>query len=134
MAEPLRNGHDAHVDGEALAEALAVRLREVVPSRYEIDSRLGDVAIWPKDAPDDWCAISVGRILDQVGDADYFIRSACYSVLDTAQDIITKDAAEPWPGSVPSTPGVAIEDGRIELWYGDRADPSLTLRSIDAGR
>ncbi len=120
-----------HVDGTTLAEALVLRLVEVVPPRYELDAWNGHVRISGTSLGR--CAIGVTAIVEQDGDRDRNLLSACRSVLDGVQDHITLDTTEPWPGGVPSTPGVAIETDQILLWYGERAHPLLALRPIDIG-
>lgn len=122
------------MDGIAVAEALALRLREVVPPGYLIEADAGLIGICPAGSSTLWCAIDIAAVVDQGGDAEYFIRAACYFGLGTVQDMIMEHTTELWPGTVPTVPGVAIESGMVRLWYGDENRTLLHLRAIELVR
>lgn len=119
------------MDGRLLAEALAHRLQEVVPPDYVVVARGGLVWTGRRDGSGGGAATTVEAIVDQSGDLVRRLVSACDSTLDLTQDIVVQDSRELWPGTVPTSPRVAVRAGQIVLWYGGETGPVLYLPPID---
>jgi len=133
VASEVRLGPDV----EQLAEELAERMREVVPSG--IDVRAGKGMLWFKDFL--WSAFHeqsppisgsyACHVLNMEGDLDNRLVEACSHALDDLQDFVDENTGEPWPGqtTVPS-PGACIQGSDVLLWYGNIDKPVLRLRPL----
>jgi hypothetical protein len=120
------------VDGVVLAELLAERLHEVVPPDFAVVSNRGLVMIRRRDGSGGAVAASVGDIVDQPGDPLVHVVAACHCALDLVQDAVVEDTANLWPGTVPTSPQVAVGGRQIRLWYEGNGEPGpvLELRPI----
>jgi len=124
-------------DAEQLAEELAERMREVVPSGIDVRADRG--MLWFKDFL--WSALHeqsppisgsyACQVLKKEGDPDNRLVEACSHALDDLQDFVDQNTREPWPGqtTVPS-PGACIEGREVLLWYGHIEHPVLRLRPL----
>ena len=124
-------GHAVPVDGRTLAQALADRLQAVVPPEHLVEARDGLVWTRRRDGTRGGAATGVTDIVDGSDDPLRSLLWACDATLDLVQDMVVKDSAELWPGTVPTAPRVEVRAGRIHLRYaaGDRT--ILELAPID---
>jgi hypothetical protein len=129
------SGNLCLVDGIELAELLAERLHEVVPADYAVVADRGLVMIRRRDGSSAGGVAGLRDIVDQPGDALMHVMSACHCAIDLVQDLVVEDTANMWPGTVPTSPRVAVAGRRLRLWYGreGEAGPVLELRPIVLG-
>jgi hypothetical protein len=118
-----------------MAELLAERLQEIVPPDYAVVATRGLVVVSRRDGSGGGGAAGISDIADQPGDPLIHMMSACHSALDLVQDFVVEDTANLWPGTVPTSPRVAVGGTQIRLWYGSEreARPVLELRPIVLG-
>jgi hypothetical protein len=123
------------VELEALAHALAVRLRAVAPSvcRVVVEKAM----IWLRDADGHGAGIDIAfaASFPDSGSGAERVRSAAGTALQQAQDELAITTTDPWPrrgsGELPAPRAELTSDGAtVRLLYGDPADPVLELEPI----
>src|SRR5262245_16614176 len=121
-----------------LAQATAASIDLVLPSGFHCHA--DDDAITIEEAEGLWTSTLFGELVGQGGDEDTEIAHAAWAVLNSFQDFVIEGKdfrGDNWPGPREGTlpqPGTAVVNGKLEMWYGERAAPSLTLLSIDVAR
>ena len=117
---------------QELAEALAVRLDDVLPdglyARADDDRVVvlrGDQVLGGSAAP---------RIID--GDVSHRqLVTAVYATINAVQDVVAEELTTPWPARSQRMPQPQARlDGRmLYAWFGPAERPVLALRPLDVG-
>ena len=123
-------GNLLRVNGQEVAVHLARTLDAVVPDGFKVEAREGHIRMFIP-ARGSWAVNGVAEIVEQAGDLEENIITACYSILDAVQDFVSEELTEPWPRRDMPMPGAQIRGRRVELWYGDAETPILTLEPLD---
>jgi hypothetical protein len=124
-----------NADIEALADALAIRLRAVVPSAVRVVAERATVFLRDADGHEIGIDIAAHASFPEAGsDADR-VRAAAASTLEAAQDETTTVTTEPWPlrgrGELPNAHADFTAGGdTVRLFYGDPAAPVLELEPL----
>ena len=118
-----------------LAAELAIRLNEVAPDGFTVEAENAYVTVR-----------HLGELVGRSGAAEYLdsvagnqspveaIERAARVILDTVRDYFVDISTRPWPGERSGAePGVVMSGSVLEMWFGDRSDPVLTLRALDLG-
>jgi hypothetical protein len=126
-----------------LVDELVERLAAVVPPNFLVfASASGErVEISATDPPVFGYGGDVKDIAEQVnGDYESNVALAAASAMSQAQSYICDVLDTAWPpqssglriepGHSSPTPGAAVRDGRIHLWFGDERQPALVLEPI----
>jgi hypothetical protein len=121
------------VSSPDLATELAIRLNEVAPAGFTVEAENNQVTVR-----------HLGELVGRSGAAEVLdsvegtqspveaIERAARVILDTVRDYFVDTSTRPWPGERSGAdPGVSMSGSVLELWFGDRSDPVLTLRAID---
>jgi hypothetical protein len=121
------------VSSPGLAAELAIRLNEVAPAGFTVEAENNQVTVR-----------HLGELVGRSGAAEVLdsvegtqspveaIERAARVILDTVRDYFVDISTRPWPGERSGAdPGVLMSGSVLELWFGDRSDPVLTLRAID---
>ena len=121
------------VSSPDLAAELAIRLNEVAPAGFTVEAENNQVTVR-----------HLGELVGRSGAAEVLdsvegtqspveaIERAARVILDTVRDYFVDISTRPWPGERSGAdPGVSMSGSVLELWFGDRSDPVLTLRAID---
>lgn len=116
-----------------LAVALASRLNEVAPDGFTVEAENTDVTVR-----------HLGELVGRSGAARYLdavegnqspveaVERAARVILDTVRAYFVDISTRPWPGERSGAdPGVLISGSVLEMWFGDRSNPVLTLRALD---
>jgi hypothetical protein len=116
-----------------LAAELAIRLNEVAPDGFTVEAENAYVTVR-----------HLGELVGRSGAAEYLdsvagnqspveaIERAARVILDTVRDYFVDISTRPWPGERSGAdPGVVMSGSVLEMWFGDRSDPVLTLRALD---
>lgn len=116
-----------------LAAELAIRLNEVAPAGFTVEAEDNQVTVR-----------HLGELVGRSGAAEVLdsvegtkspveaIERAARVILDTVRDYFVDISTRPWPGERSGAdPGVLMSGSVLELWFGDRSAPVLTLRAID---
>ena len=124
------------ITADQFRRELACRVNEVFPAGFQA-SPMGD-GIW-LDAPDGYGMLQwAGHIAEDPLDLDLY-RQAGIRVLDGFQDCVSMTLREFWPMAATepehrmAMPGGKVEGTMLRLWYGDAANPVVSLRVIDLG-
>jgi hypothetical protein len=120
----------------ALAEELAIRLAEVLPPGFNARAE----GVWVHIGSPDGLGAGgwAGQVDDpERGDAADLSRYAlaAWTVLNTAQDVISETTGLPWPRANArqldlALPDSRVEDGVLYCWFGDARAPVLSLRPL----
>lgn len=116
------------MDATTLAAALAERLAQVVPAGIDVHAMGPAVSAQDRDGLG--AVFHVGAILDQDGDPERHLISACLGVLDGLQDIVAEELREPWPTRSMPGPAVVIDGRVLRPSYGAPDRPALALNPI----
>jgi len=116
-----------------LAAGLASRLNEVAPDGFTVEAENAYVTVR-----------HLGELVGRSGAAESLdsvdggqspveaIERAARVILDTVRDYFVDISTRPWPGERSGAdPGVLMSGSVLEMWFGDRSDPVLTLRALD---
>lgn len=125
--------HRPIASSPGLAAELAIRLNEVAPDGFTVEAENTYVTVR-----------HLGELVGRSGAAEYLdsvaggqspveaIERAARVILDTVRDYIVDISTRPWPGERSGAdPGVVMSGSVLEMWFGDRSDPVLTLRALD---
>lgn len=123
------------IDIDALADALATRLRAVVPSTIRVVAERAIVFLSDADGHGIGIDIAVRASFPEAGSGASRVRAAAASALEAAQDELTMVTTEPWPlrgrGELPTPNAEFTADGdTVRLFYGDPAAPILELEPL----
>jgi hypothetical protein len=123
------------VDVEALADALATRLRAVVPSAVRVVAERATVFLRDPDGHGIGIDIAFHASFPEAGSGADRVRTAAACALEAAQDELTMVTTEPWPprgrGQLPNPHADLTADGdKVRLFYGDPAAPVLELEPL----
>lgn len=125
--------HGPVASSPGLAAELAIRLNEVAPDGFTVEAENTYVTVR-----------HLGELVGRSGAAEYLdsvaggqspveaIERAARVILDTVRDYFVDISTRPWPGERSGAdPGVVMSGSVLEMWFGDRSDPVLTLRALD---
>jgi hypothetical protein len=111
---------------------LAERLNEVVPDGFAVRADGPEVQLLL--AGHVVGGSSASRILDEDGDGlpEERVGVIAAAVLSGVQDDVAENLTEPWPvaGKVMANAEAEQSGDTVEMWFGDRRDPLIRLRSI----
>ncbi|MCC5947528.1 MAG: hypothetical protein JJT89_03640 [Nitriliruptoraceae bacterium] len=115
---------------DALVDAVAPALPDGFQARLDVEN--GGIAFERPGVPHIRVGVGVQPLVEQPGEVDRRLASACWSVLSAAQDLVAEGTGEPWPGRGTELPlpGVEVLEHEVRLWYGPRASPALVLAPI----
>jgi hypothetical protein len=120
-----------------LVAELVDRLQDVVPEGIAVAGNATGFGVEIAATKPPFAGGAICYVRDAVeqpsGVFERRVEAAAWQVLNTLQDLIAEDTAEPWPdeGRNPlPTVETAVESGVLQLWYGDRDEPVLALRPI----
>jgi hypothetical protein len=118
-----------------LARAIAASIDHALPSGFHCHADEDTITIDEADGL--WTTTLFGELVGQGGDENEEIAHAAWAVLNSFQDFVIEGKdyrGDNWPGprdgKLPQ-PNTAVINGKLEMWFGERAAPSLTLRSVD---
>jgi hypothetical protein len=118
-----------------LARSIAASIDAVLPRGFHCYADEDSITI--DEAEGLWTSTMFGELIGQGGDEDQEIAHAAWAVLNSVQDFVIEGKdfrGDNWPGpregKLPQ-PRTVVINGKLEMWYGDRTAPSLTLASID---
>ncbi|HEX4253229.1 MAG TPA: hypothetical protein VH008_35530 [Pseudonocardia sp.] len=116
-----------------LAVELATRLNEVAPDGFTVEAENTYVTV--RHRGEFVGRSGAARFVDSVeGNQSPVgaIERAARVILDTVQDYFVDISTRPWPGERSGAdPGVQVSGSVLEMWFGDRSNPVLTLRALD---
>jgi hypothetical protein len=123
------------VDVEALADALASRLRAVVPSSVRVIAEGAAVVLRDADGHGVGIDIAFHASFPEGGSGADRVRAAAASTLEAAQDELTMVTTEPWPlrggGELPTPHADLTAAGdTVRLFYGEPAASVLELEPL----
>jgi hypothetical protein len=123
------------IDVEALADALATRLRAVLPSSVQVVAERATVFLRDADGHGIGIDIAFHASFPEAGSGADRVRAVAASALEAVQDELTMVTTEPWPlrgrGELPTPHADFTADGdAVRLFYGDPAAPVLELEPL----
>lgn len=123
--------------GSELAELVADRLQEIVPSGFKVSHDRRMLLFSTVGSSSDRDLLSSGSYFEdtfELGREYSFeegARLACQHALDDLQDFVDTTLVQPWPGRTkPPQAYVRVDAGVIQLWFGDGERHVLTCRDI----
>ena len=116
------------------ARAIAASIDQVLPPGFHCHA--DEDAITIDEAEGLWTSTLFGELVGQGWDENEEIAHAAYAVLNSFQDFVIEGKdyrGVNWPGPREGKlplPGTAVTNGTLEMWYGERDAPTLTLTSV----
>jgi hypothetical protein len=120
-----------NMDAFFLAQELARRMREVVPSGIKVTTEK-DMLWFESDSYSGKAGSYACQWLYKGdGEPERLLTDACWHALDDLQDFVDEATTEPWPGErTPPKAHARLENGSVILWFGDAETPDLVLESL----
>ena len=120
-----------NMDASFLAQELARRMREVVPSGIRVTTE-EDMLWFESDSYSGKAGSYACQWLYKGdGEPERLLTDACWHALDDLQDFVDEATTEPWPGErTPPKAHARLENGSVILWFGDAETPDLVLESL----
>ena len=121
----------------SLEHALAARLQDVIPAGVEVRVVTAGVGVF--FAGSDWGSITLGSYEDYGEDPAFWAERVLDNVQDFVIEFFTHTGWPPIDSAAPNArqhaaqlpePGAEVRGGKLHVWYGDAAQPSLELEPI----
>jgi len=117
-----------------LAALLATRLDEILPPSLSARAEGPRLSIFVGDEAQCGSAAAV-LVEDDDDELDVRLETAIRAVLSGVQDCVIRHQREPWPesgrqGALPM-PGARVEQGLVQLWFGDERAPDVRLTPFE---
>jgi hypothetical protein len=117
-----------------LAALLATRLDEILPPSLSARAEGPRLSIFVGDEAQCGSAAAV-LVEDDDDELDARLETAIRAVLSGVQDCVIRHQREPWPesgrqGALPM-PGARVEQGLVQLWFGDEHAPDVRLTPFE---
>jgi hypothetical protein len=121
-----------------LARSIAASIDAVLPPGFHCYADEDSITI--DEAEGLWTTTPFGELVGRGGDEHEEIAHAAWAVLNSVQDFVIEGKdfrGDNWPGPREGKlplPGTAVINGKLEMWFGERAAPMLRLSSVDVAR